>query len=78
MKSIQIGNTHIVISRITFFKFTPAQGKPIVDESRPDRQLREVPARLTIYVDGGHILEFDDKATNFEEAVGKLKSIFEI
>ena len=78
MKSLQIGNTHIVISHITHFEFTPAQGKPIVDETRPDRQLREVPARLTIYVDGVHALEFDDEAANVEEAIGKLKSIFEI
>jgi len=78
MKSLQIGNTHIVISHITHFKFAPAQGKPIVDESRPERQLREVPARLTIFVDGDHALEFDDEAANFEEAVGKLKSIFEL
>lgn len=48
MKFIQIGNTHIVLTRITHFDFSPMKMTGAT----------EIPARLTIYLDNGKVLEF--------------------
>jgi hypothetical protein len=60
MKSLQIGNTHIVISHITHFQFTPPARSGEV----------EAPAHLTVYVDGEDALEFSD--VEAEEGYKKL------
>ena len=62
MKSIQIGNTHIVASHITHFQYTPLVGSGGV----------EAPARLIVYLGGENTLEFSD-----EEAEDGFKKLTE-
>lgn len=66
MKSIKIGNRHIVLAHITHFNFISSQGADILEESSslPGYQktgLKEVPAQLTIYIKGTKALKFSDE-----------------
>lgn len=75
MKLLQTGNTHIVISHISHWEFTPAGGEPIIDEQiQLPGKLKEIPAHLTIYIDKDKRLSFSDNEA--EEAHTKLKEIF--